>query len=153
MGEGRMGMHGAWRGDGDGLEMDTKATVMLAKGLYAQKRKGKVPSGSSKRAKVGASSSLAPFVTAAAFKVVVSVKVLPTIEVGTVDADSMPSTPPGPSSGDQPLKLSTEGETREGKKKKKAVTKTPLGSPNAHPHQEDTPSRGGGREGLGGSLS
>ncbi|EHA8586860.1 hypothetical protein COCNU_scaffold001084G000020 [Cocos nucifera] len=105
-------------------KMDTKAVMMLAKGLYAQKRKGKVPGGSSKRAMVSASSSMAPAVTAAASKVATSAEVLPTAEVSTIDADSMPSMPPGPSSGDQAPKLLVEGETREGKKKKKAITKT-----------------------------
>ncbi|EHA8586359.1 hypothetical protein COCNU_scaffold000210G000040 [Cocos nucifera] len=37
----------------------------------------------------------------------------------------MSSAPPSPSSVDQALKLPTEGETREGKKKKKAIVKTP----------------------------
>ncbi|EHA8587696.1 hypothetical protein COCNU_scaffold002990G000030 [Cocos nucifera] len=108
--------------------------------------------------KIGASSSMAPAITVAAFEVAVSAKILPTIKVGTVDVDSMPSIPPGPSSGDQAPKLPAEGEMREGKKKKKAITKTPhkahfIGSSNAHPHQEGTPSGGGGRESLGGSSS
>ncbi|KAG1367002.1 hypothetical protein COCNU_13G007920 [Cocos nucifera] len=98
---------------------------MLAKRLYAQKRKGKAPGGSSKRMKVGASSSMAPAITAAASKIVVSAEVLPTAEVGTVDADSMPFVSPGPSSGDQALKFPTEGEMREEKKEKKAIAKTP----------------------------
>ncbi|EHA8588807.1 hypothetical protein COCNU_scaffold006710G000030 [Cocos nucifera] len=67
---------------------------------------------------------MASVVTAAASKVAVSAEVLPTVEVGIIDVDSMPSVPPGPSSGDQASKLSAEGETREGKKKKKAVMKT-----------------------------
>ncbi|EHA8586255.1 hypothetical protein COCNU_scaffold000135G000040 [Cocos nucifera] len=108
------------------LEMDTEAIAMLAKGLYAQKKKEKVPGGSSKRAKVSASSSMVPAIAAAAFEVAASVEVLPTTKIDTVDADSMPSAPPGPSSSDQALKLSTEEETREEKKKKKAIVKTLL---------------------------
>ncbi|EHA8588573.1 hypothetical protein COCNU_scaffold005839G000010 [Cocos nucifera] len=64
-------------------KIDTEATGMLTKRLYAQKRKEKASGGSSKRVKVG------------------------------------------PSSGDQAPKLPTEGETRIGKKKKKAIAKTP----------------------------
>ncbi|EHA8587196.1 hypothetical protein COCNU_scaffold001558G000010 [Cocos nucifera] len=63
-------------------------------------------------------------VTAATFEVATSIEVLPTAEVNTIDPNSTPSMPPGPSSGDQALKLSIEGETREGKKKKKAIVKT-----------------------------
>ncbi|KAG1360737.1 hypothetical protein COCNU_09G002000 [Cocos nucifera] len=98
---------------------------MLTKGLYTQKRKEKASGDSSKRAKVGASSFVAIAITAVAFKVVISTEVLTTTEVGTVDVDSMPSTPLGPSSGDQAPKLPAEVETREEKKKKKAVIKTP----------------------------
>ncbi|KAG1370955.1 hypothetical protein COCNU_16G000490 [Cocos nucifera] len=104
--------------------MDTEAIMMLAKGLYAQKRKEKASDGSSKRVKVGASSSMVPTITTATYEVAASVEVLSTVEVGTVDVDSMPSMPPGPSSGDQALKLLTEGETREEKKKKIAIAKT-----------------------------
>ncbi|EHA8586413.1 hypothetical protein COCNU_scaffold000335G000010 [Cocos nucifera] len=67
---------------------------------------------------------MAPAITTAAFEVAASAKVLPTTEVGIVDANSMPSMPPGPSSGDQALKLPVEEETREGKKKKKTIMKT-----------------------------
>ena len=64
-------------------------------------------------------------VTATASKVAISAKVLPIIEVGTVDAEFMCSIPLVPYSGDQAPKLPTEGEMREGKKKKKAIAKTP----------------------------
>ncbi|EHA8590071.1 hypothetical protein COCNU_scaffold014669G000010 [Cocos nucifera] len=75
-------------------------------------------------AKVSASSFVALAITATTFEVAASAEVLPTIEVDTINADSMPSAPPGPSSGDQALKLPAEGETREEKKKKKAAMKT-----------------------------
>ena len=91
--------------------------------------------------KVGASSSMAPTIAAAAFEVVVSAEVLPTIEVGTIDVDSMPSAPPGPFSRDQALKLPAEGETREGKKKKKVVLKTPRKAHFSEPN-DDSDERG-----------
>ncbi|EHA8589834.1 hypothetical protein COCNU_scaffold012715G000010 [Cocos nucifera] len=117
------------------------ATAMLAKEHYVHKRKGKVPGDSLKRAKVSASSSMAIAVTITTFKVAVSVEVLPTTKVGTVDVDSIPSTPLGPSSGDQALKLPAEGETREGKKKKKVVLKTPRKAHFSDPN-DDSDERG-----------
>ncbi|EHA8586261.1 hypothetical protein COCNU_scaffold000148G000010 [Cocos nucifera] len=103
--------------------MDTKATKMLTKELYAHKRKGEVPGGSLKRAKVGAPNSATPTATAIAFEVVTGAKVAPTTKVSTIGVGFMPPTPSNPSSGDHAPELPTEREMGEGKKKKKAVIK------------------------------
>ncbi|EHA8586517.1 hypothetical protein COCNU_scaffold000478G000040 [Cocos nucifera] len=106
------------------LEMDTKATEMLTKGLYTKKRKAKASSDSSKKMKVGDSSSVVPTSTAVAPEVIASTEVALATEVGTAGVGSVPPMPLGPSSGDRASEPPIEGEVGEGRKKKKAIAKT-----------------------------
>ncbi|EHA8587804.1 hypothetical protein COCNU_scaffold003272G000040 [Cocos nucifera] len=106
------------------VEMDTKAIEILTKGLYTKKRKGKASSDGSKSAKVGASNSTVPTSTTAISKVIASTEVALNAKAGIAGVGSMPPMPSGPSSGDRASELPIEGEIGEGRKKKKAATKT-----------------------------
>ncbi|EHA8586759.1 hypothetical protein COCNU_scaffold000894G000010 [Cocos nucifera] len=102
--------------------MDAQAAKMLTKGLFTRKRKGKVQSDSSKRVKVGVSSSRVPTSTVATFEVIVSTKIALTTEVDTTSMGPVPSITFDPSSGDRVLELLIKkgmGEER----KKKAIAK------------------------------
>ncbi|KAG1365050.1 hypothetical protein COCNU_12G000500 [Cocos nucifera] len=108
---------------------------MLTKGLYAQKRKEKAPSGSSKRAKVGAPSYVVLAIPVTASEVAPSVEVPPIIEVGAAGVDSLPPASLSLPAGEQVLEPPNEREKGDEKKKKKLailkiVRKARPGKPN-----------------------
>ncbi|KAG1348004.1 hypothetical protein COCNU_06G018330 [Cocos nucifera] len=103
--------------------MDARFAKMLTKDLCTKKRKGKVQNDSSKRVKVGVSSSKVPTSTAAVFEVIVGIETALTVKVGTVGMGSVPSMPLGSSDGDQVLELPVKKGIGEGRKKK-VIAKT-----------------------------
>ncbi|EHA8586587.1 hypothetical protein COCNU_scaffold000549G000010 [Cocos nucifera] len=104
--------------------MDTKATKMLNKGLYTKKRKWKASRDSSKRMKISDSSSMVPTSTAIEPVVITSAEVALAADVNTAGAGFVPPMPSGPSNRDRASEPPVEGEVGEGRKKKRAITKT-----------------------------
>ncbi|EHA8586803.1 hypothetical protein COCNU_scaffold000966G000020 [Cocos nucifera] len=104
--------------------MDAQAAKMLTKRLSTRKRKEKMQNDSSKRAKVGISSSGVPASTAAASEVIIGAEIVPTIKVDTASTGPVPSKPSGPSSRDWVSELPIKKGIGKGRIKKKAIAKT-----------------------------
>ncbi|KAG1338708.1 hypothetical protein COCNU_04G010140 [Cocos nucifera] len=120
----------------DPTEMDTEVVGMLTKGLYAQKRKGKAPSGSSKRAKADASSSTIPTTTTTFFEAAEGIEVVSTTKVGATGGGLLPPTALSPPVGDQVLEPPTKREKGKEKKRKNklAVMKIPRKARSSKPN-------------------
>ncbi|EHA8586799.1 hypothetical protein COCNU_scaffold000960G000040 [Cocos nucifera] len=103
----------------DLAEMDTEVVGMLTKSLYAQKRKRKASGESSKKVKIGASSSVAPVIHTTSTEVTSNVKAPPLIEISAVSANSLPPTSSCLHAGGQALEPPIKREKRDDKKKKK----------------------------------